>query len=320
MTAQGDADQVGEGRKTIVDATIGIILIVAAYSITNFIFTDVVGPIAGTGAPAGTAGANGGNGGAGAGAGGIDIGNGAGLGGPNDIQLLSYCCKYTDEFGDAAGQDLFAKDSDDAFNQCDKILTSGKYVGGAVAGQCTASSAKITKFCCQNQQTGAIKTVDATTSDAAAAACETALPDFTTATAGACSAQGKKYCCVDANEKPVSGGEITATSDVEASTLCGKVAGSAGPNPGACPKQSSAPSETASCCSYDNNGAAVIDTLTPSECNKKPASQSYPNQCADMIICQDNGACTPQAKTEACGGLTVTKVDTEKMNLCLKTL
>lgn len=45
MTAQGNEKDVQTGRDTIINATIGIILIVSAYVITNFIFTDVVSQI-----------------------------------------------------------------------------------------------------------------------------------------------------------------------------------------------------------------------------------------------------------------------------------
>lgn len=42
MTARGDEKSVEEGRETLINATIGIILIVAAYSITNFLFTNIL--------------------------------------------------------------------------------------------------------------------------------------------------------------------------------------------------------------------------------------------------------------------------------------
>jgi TRAP-type C4-dicarboxylate transport system permease small subunit len=42
MTAQGDSKDVTTARDTLINAVIGIILIVAAYSLTNFIFTDVI--------------------------------------------------------------------------------------------------------------------------------------------------------------------------------------------------------------------------------------------------------------------------------------
>ncbi|OGH62287.1 MAG: hypothetical protein A2848_01060 [Candidatus Magasanikbacteria bacterium RIFCSPHIGHO2_01_FULL_50_8] len=45
MTAQGNTKDVDTARDTLINATIGIILIVAAYAITNFIFTDVVSQI-----------------------------------------------------------------------------------------------------------------------------------------------------------------------------------------------------------------------------------------------------------------------------------
>ncbi len=45
MTAQGNEKDVQIGRDTLINATIGIILIVSAYVITNFIFTDVVSQI-----------------------------------------------------------------------------------------------------------------------------------------------------------------------------------------------------------------------------------------------------------------------------------
>jgi len=42
MTAQGEAKDVTKAKDTLVNATIGIVLIVAAYAITNFVFTDVI--------------------------------------------------------------------------------------------------------------------------------------------------------------------------------------------------------------------------------------------------------------------------------------
>jgi len=42
MTAQGEAKDVTKAKDTLVNATIGIVLIVAAYAITNFVFTDII--------------------------------------------------------------------------------------------------------------------------------------------------------------------------------------------------------------------------------------------------------------------------------------
>jgi hypothetical protein len=42
MTARGNEKDVTQAKDTLVNATIGIILIVAAYAITNFLFTDVI--------------------------------------------------------------------------------------------------------------------------------------------------------------------------------------------------------------------------------------------------------------------------------------
>lgn len=42
MVARGDTKATKEARDTIVDATIGIILIVSAYAITNFLFSSVI--------------------------------------------------------------------------------------------------------------------------------------------------------------------------------------------------------------------------------------------------------------------------------------
>jgi hypothetical protein len=42
MTARGNEKDVIQAKDTLVNATIGIILIVAAYAITNFLFTDVI--------------------------------------------------------------------------------------------------------------------------------------------------------------------------------------------------------------------------------------------------------------------------------------
>ena len=41
MTSQGNQDKVDEAKKEITRAIIGLIIILAAYSITSFIFTDV---------------------------------------------------------------------------------------------------------------------------------------------------------------------------------------------------------------------------------------------------------------------------------------
>lgn len=45
MTARGNEKDVTSARDTLINATIGIILIVAAYALTNFIFTDVISQI-----------------------------------------------------------------------------------------------------------------------------------------------------------------------------------------------------------------------------------------------------------------------------------
>lgn len=55
MTAQGNEKDVTVARDTLINATIGIVLIVAAYSITTFIFTDVIGSLTGDGSGATTA-------------------------------------------------------------------------------------------------------------------------------------------------------------------------------------------------------------------------------------------------------------------------
>lgn len=47
MTARGEAGSAKEGRDTIIDATIGILLVLGAYAMTNFIFTDVVSKLGG---------------------------------------------------------------------------------------------------------------------------------------------------------------------------------------------------------------------------------------------------------------------------------
>lgn len=45
MTAQGNEKDVTAAKDTLINATIGIVLIVAAYAITNFIFSDVISQI-----------------------------------------------------------------------------------------------------------------------------------------------------------------------------------------------------------------------------------------------------------------------------------
>jgi hypothetical protein len=54
MTAQGNEKDVTKARDTLINATIGILLMVAAYAITNFMFTDVISTLMGN-APAATA-------------------------------------------------------------------------------------------------------------------------------------------------------------------------------------------------------------------------------------------------------------------------
>lgn len=53
MTAQGNEKDVTKARDTLINATIGIVLMVAAYAITNFMFTDVISTLMGN-APAAT--------------------------------------------------------------------------------------------------------------------------------------------------------------------------------------------------------------------------------------------------------------------------
>jgi len=54
MTAQGNEKDVTKARDTLINATIGIVLMVAAYAITNFMFTNVITTLMGNG-PAATA-------------------------------------------------------------------------------------------------------------------------------------------------------------------------------------------------------------------------------------------------------------------------
>lgn len=54
MTAQGNEKDVTKARDTLINASIGIVLMVAAYAITNFMFTDVISTLTGN-APATTA-------------------------------------------------------------------------------------------------------------------------------------------------------------------------------------------------------------------------------------------------------------------------
>jgi hypothetical protein len=42
MTAQGNEKDVTKARDTLINATIGVVLMVAAYAITNFLFTNVI--------------------------------------------------------------------------------------------------------------------------------------------------------------------------------------------------------------------------------------------------------------------------------------
>ncbi|MBF8280516.1 MAG: hypothetical protein HW383_289 [Candidatus Magasanikbacteria bacterium] len=51
MIARGDKEKVKEGRDTIVNATIGLVLVLAAYAITQFIFTSFVANVV-SGGPA----------------------------------------------------------------------------------------------------------------------------------------------------------------------------------------------------------------------------------------------------------------------------
>ncbi|MCX6781387.1 MAG: hypothetical protein NT003_04740 [Candidatus Magasanikbacteria bacterium] len=45
MTAGGESKDVGLARDTLINASIGAVLIVGAYALTNFLFTDVIGKI-----------------------------------------------------------------------------------------------------------------------------------------------------------------------------------------------------------------------------------------------------------------------------------
>ncbi len=47
MTAQGNEDEVKEATDTLLHAAGGVIVIVAAYALTNFIMTQVISPISG---------------------------------------------------------------------------------------------------------------------------------------------------------------------------------------------------------------------------------------------------------------------------------
>ena len=49
MTAQGNEKDVTKARDTLINATIGIVLMVAAYAITNFMFTNVIATLMGNG-------------------------------------------------------------------------------------------------------------------------------------------------------------------------------------------------------------------------------------------------------------------------------
>lgn len=54
MTAQGNEKDVTKARDTLINATIGIVLMVAAYAITNFMFTNVIATLMGNGPAAAT--------------------------------------------------------------------------------------------------------------------------------------------------------------------------------------------------------------------------------------------------------------------------
>lgn len=59
MTAQGNEKDVTVARDTLINASVGIILIISAYALTNFIFTNVITPVtSGTTADAGTSGSD----------------------------------------------------------------------------------------------------------------------------------------------------------------------------------------------------------------------------------------------------------------------
>ncbi len=50
MTARGDSKSVTEGRETLIDASIGIVLVLSAYIVTNYLFTTIT-PALNTAAP-----------------------------------------------------------------------------------------------------------------------------------------------------------------------------------------------------------------------------------------------------------------------------
>ena len=103
MTAQGNEKDVSLARDTLINAAIGLVVIVAAYSLTNFIFTDVISTVLGTNSRSGAAAAAAGGGGAAA-------AKPAGVGADEGAQPATplYCCynKANEVLGEITTQEL----------------------------------------------------------------------------------------------------------------------------------------------------------------------------------------------------------------------
>lgn len=109
MTAHGDSGQVDKAKDTIIAAIIGIIVVLASYAITNFVFSATKGA-----------------GGAGGGGGGAAAGGGAGAGGGAPQQIL--CCQRDINLRDPAILRTVVPD-ENACLQLDQPLCQGQLDG-----------------------------------------------------------------------------------------------------------------------------------------------------------------------------------------------
>lgn len=225
MTAQGNEDQVHDARQTIVDATIGIILIVAAYSITNFIFTNVIAPIAGDGLPSDTVQTDP-----------TAVGNGAGAGGPTDIQQNSYACKFDDGFGGGCSL-IYAMTNSEADGKCKQVDATGIVSAGACPSTTPEATAK--NYCCMYLSAGAslpaMQTVKGT-ADEAASKCKGfgGLTISEKPVLGACTDLSKDYCCTGSTDENNPTKTIQASSPADAKNACTAIGNWASATPGKC--------------------------------------------------------------------------------------
>lgn len=212
MTAQGNEDQVHDARQTIVDATIGIILIVAAYSITNFIFTNVIAPIAGDGLPSDTVQTDP-----------TAVGNGAGAGGPTDIQQNSYACKFDDGFGGGCSL-IYAMTNSEADGKCKQVDATGIVSAGACPSVVPPSKKD---YCCTYIGSGlkvpSMQPINATAADAKTQCDSFGKNGGTTVSdspvPGKCTDLSKDYCC-SGDDLSNSTKTIQAPSQNDATSAC----------------------------------------------------------------------------------------------------